>query len=366
MAIDWTKPMKQTYEYYIVDPYTWGNKSQYKLVTSSTVKRDLKNETLGSAQIDCAEALPECYIRIYLVVEQNNTIHKECLGTFLCQTPGRNFDGRTAKVSIDAYTPLIELKEKSPPIGYYLENGTDILKTVYKLVKENARAPVVKPSDTKLLSDGFVSELNDTWLDYLKDLLAYCNYRFDLDDHNRVIFAPEQDLNSLRPVWTYDDGNSSILFPDADLDQDLYGIPNVMEVIYSMDRRVFYAKAINDDPNSPVSTINRGREVVSRITNPDIIGGPEKNKTMTEEEERAFQIILNNYARQALRDASSLECTLSYSHGYNKVRPGDCVEFNYTRSGFGRIRAKVISQSISCVTGCKVSETAIYTSKLWG
>ena len=366
MAVDWTKSMRQTYEYYIVDPITWDDKSLYDLVTDSTIKRDLKNETLGSAQINCSKALPECYIRVYLVVEQNNETHKECLGTFLCQTPGESFDGRVSKVSVDAYTPLTELKEKSPPIGYYLASGTNILQTVYRIVRENARAPVVEPFDIKTLSDGFVSELNDTWFSYLNDLLAYCNYRFDLDDYSRIIFAPEQDPSSLRPVWTYDDGNSSILFPNADLDRDLYGIPNVVEIVYSMDKFVFVARAVNDDPGSPVSTVNRGREVVSRQVNPDILGAPEKSKHMTEEEKAAFQIVLDNYARQELRNASSLECTLTYSHGYNTVRPGDCVEFNYSRSGFERVKAKVISQSISCVTGCKVEETAVYTNKLWG
>lgn len=366
MAVDWTKPMRQTYEYYIVDPSTWANKSQCKLVTSSTVKRDLKSETLGSAQIDTSESLPECYIRIYLVVEQSNQTHKECLGTFLCQSPGSSFDGRVSKVSIDAYTPLIELKEKRPPVGYYLATNTDILKTVYRVTNENVRAPVVESNEIKTLSDGFVSELEDTWLTYLTDLLAYCDYRFDLDDHSRIIFSPKQDLNSLQPVWTYNDDNASILFPDADLDRDLYGVPNVMEVIFSTDTTVFVSRAVNNDPNSPISIANRGREVVVRETNPEISGAPEKKKSLTDEEKAIFQVVLDNYAKQALRDASTIECTLTYSHGYNTVRPGDCVLFNYSRSPFERVKAKVVSQSISCVTGCTVEETAIFTTSLWG
>lgn len=366
MAVDWTKPMRQTYEYYVVDPNTWADKSQCKLITSSTVKRDLKSETLGSAQIDCFETLPECYIRTYLVVEQSGQTYKECLGTHLCQSPGSSFDGRVSKVSIDAYTPLIELKEKCPPIGYYLAANTDILKTAYRIVREHLRAPVVETNETKKLSDGFVSELDDNWLTYLTDLLAYCDYRFDLDDHNRIIFSPQQDLKSLQPVWTYDDGNSSILLPDVELDKDLYGIPNVMEVIYSTDTTVFLSRAVNDDPSSPISTINRGREVVTRITNPEILGAPKKDETMTEEEKDAFQTVLDNFTKQALRDASSIECTLTYTHGYNTVRPGDCVLFNYTRSPFEQVKAMVISQSISCVTGCTVEETATFTTKLWG
>ena len=38
---------------------------------------------------------------------------------------------------------------------------------------------------------------------------------------------------------------------------------------------------------------------------------------------------------------------------------------NYQRAGLKYVKAKVISQSISCETGCPVEETAIYTTKLW-
>jgi hypothetical protein len=44
---------------------------------------------------------------------------------------------------------------------------------------------------------------------------------------------------------------------------------------------------------------------------------------------------------------------------------GDCVILDYKRAGLVNVKAKVISQSISCVTGCPVEETAIYTTKLW-
>ena len=81
---------------------------------------------------------------------------------------------------------------------------------------------------------------------------------------------------------------------------------------------------------------------------------------------QAFQVVLDNYTRQELRNKSSLEYTLSYSHGYNPVRPGDCVLFDYKRSGFANVKAKVISQSIECSAGCTVQETAVYTTNLWG
>ena len=163
----------------------------------------------------------------------------------------------------------------------------------------------------------------------------------------------KQDANSLQPVWTYTDDNSSILLPDITVSRDLYGIPNVMEVVYSTDSgSPITARVVNDDPNSPISTVNRGREVVSRITDPDVYGTP----TTT---------YLQDYAKQQLRNESALEYTLTYSHGYCPVRVGDCVLLNYKRAGLKNVKAKVTRQSIKCEPGCPVEETAVYTTNLW-
>ncbi len=117
--IDWTKSMQQTFEYYIVDPDTWKNISKLETVKSCTINRDAGSETLGSASINVVDVLGECYIRVYLVVSQNGATEKCPLGTFLVQTPSSTFNGRIRTATMDAYTPLIELKENKPPIRIY-------------------------------------------------------------------------------------------------------------------------------------------------------------------------------------------------------------------------------------------------------
>jgi hypothetical protein len=137
------------------------------------------------------------------------------------------------------------------------------------------------------------------------------------------------------------------------MDHDLYGIPNVVEVVYSNGSNYYQARAVNDDPNSPISTVSRGREIIHRVTDPDLIGDPTKNQ-------------IQEYADQVLREMSSLEYTITYSHGYCPVRVGDCVRLNYERAGLSNIKAKVISQNIKCEPGCPVTEKAVFTTKLWG
>lgn len=355
---DWSLSMQQTYEYYIVNPETWKDTRQINVVKSSTINRDSEAETLGSATFEVTESVGECYIRVYLITIQNGVKEKHALGTFLVQTPATSFDGKIRNISMDAYTPLLELKEKQPPIGYAIvkskntENDESIMEHAYKLTQEATRAPVVPAScDTKLVND-FVAETNDTWLSFISDLIKNAKYKLALDELGRVLYAPEQDTASLQPVWTYDDSNSSILYPSISMDHDLYGIPNVVEVIYSNDSKQFYSKVSNDDENSPTSTVNRGREIIYRVTDPGFVGIPTSNQ-------------LDEYAERLLKELSTIEYTITYTHGYCPVRLGDCVRLDYKRAGLKDIKAKVISQSIKCEPGCPVTEKAVFTTKLW-
>lgn len=349
---DWTQSMQQTFEYYTVDPGTWKDVKLLNNVKSCNISRDAEVETLGSATIDVTDSVGECYVRAYLVTIQNGIKERHPLGTFLVQTPSSSFDGKTRSVSMDAYTPLLELKENLPPIGYSIPKGENIMAIAGRLTREYVRAPVVEATcDTSLYYD-FVANTEDTWSTFIRDLIANAKYYFALDELGRVLFSPKQDTASLQPVWTFDDSNSSILYPEISMNHDLYGIPNVVQVVYSSGAEVTQHEAVNDDPNSPISTVNRGRKIVHRVTNPDLNGNPTRDQ-------------IKEYAEQLLKELSTIEYTVSYTHGYCPVRMGDCVRLNYTRAGITNVKARVISQNIKCEPGCPVTEKAVFTTKLW-
>ena len=349
---DWLSSMQQTFEYYIVDPKTWKDIELIDTVKSSTIQRDAEAETLGSATIDMTESVGESYIRIYLITIQNGLRERHPLGTFLVQTPSLSFNGRLQNISVDAYTPLIELKESPPPLGYSILKNSNVMDFAYRLARERARAPVVKTECNTLLGMNFTASTDDTWLTFLSDLIANAKYNFALDEMGRILLSPYQDTASLQPVWTYNDDNSSILYPEISVDRDLYGIPNVVEVIHSNGAGYYFVRAVNDDPNSVTSTVSRGREIIHRVNNPDLVGKPTESQ-------------VKDYANQLLRELSVLEYTVTYTHGYCPVRIGDCVRLNYARAGITNIKAKVISQTIKCEPGCPVTEKAVFTTRLW-
>lgn len=357
---DWTRSMEQTFEYYTVDPGTWKDVALVTNVKTSTINRDEEVETRGSATFDVTETLGESYIRAYLITVQNGIKEKHALGTFLVQTPSSSFDGRVRNVSMDAYTPLIELKENQPPLGYFVPEDKNVMETAHQLARDHMRAPVVRAECPTKNAYDFVADINDTWLSYisafvanqlyeLEEMPTVSRFSLDLDEMGRLLFVPKQEIAAMQPVWTYGDDDGSILHPDVTMDHDLYGIPNVVEVVYGS----YYARVVNDDENSPISTVNRGREICYRVVDPDMTGNP-------------TQQLINQYATQLLESLSTVEYTVTYTHGYCPVRVGDCVRLNYTRAGLTNIKARVISQTIKCEPGCPVTEKAKYTAKLWG
>ena len=355
--IDWTKSMEQTFEYYIVDPGTWKDVRLLKEIKSSSITRELSSDTLGSASFDTTELLGECYIRVYLIASQNGVTEKVPLGTYLVQTPSSSFDGRVHEFSLDAYTPLLELKEKKPNVGYSIRYQMDgvnknIMKNAYLLTRENVRAPVIETIDDKELENNFVADPNDTWLNYISDLISNAKYRFDINELGNISFSKIEDVESMIPRWTFNDDNSSILLPEITMNNDIYGIPNVVEIIYT-NGRIHYEEIVeNNDENSPVSIQNRGRRIVYREIDPNLTG-------------IQTPLQIKQYAQDVLKKLSSIEYTISYKHGYCPVRVGDCVRLNYSRAGIKDVKARVISQNISCKSGCTVSEQAVFSTKLW-
>lgn len=352
---NWAESMQQSYDYYTVDPVTLADVKRLDNVRTASFSRDSSVETLGSATIEATDTFGEAYVRGYLNTVQNGVAEKHPLGTVLVQTPSSRFDGILTNVSMDAYTPLIELKEKRPPLGYTLRKGTPIMKAACDIVRDNARAPVsmIETSDEPMtLQRDFVADPSDTWLSYLIDLIKNAKYELGLDANGYILFQPIQNIETLQPVWTYDDGNSSILYNEITMSHDLYGIPNVVEVVYSYGGDYKTARAENNDPDSPVSIPSRGRIILKRDTEPPLSGYVTQNQ-------------IDEYAKTLLKALSTVEYSISYTHGYCPVRVGDCVRLDYERAGLTGIKAKVVSQNITCDLPCRVSEQAVFTHKLW-
>ena len=356
---DWTKSMYQTFEFYSVNPENWENKAMLNDVTSASITRDLNSETLGSATFSSTTFTGEEYIRAYLVTVQNGITEHFPLGTYLVQSPTFTFNGMYSEISSDAYSPLIELREKHPSIGYTLRKGQDIMKAVIDLASLYMRAPVISSmrdntdkNFERELSDHYTAAADDTWFSYIYKLIGKAGYSFALDELGKLSFTPIEKIDGMNPIWTYDDGNSSILYKDVSIDKDIYGIPNVVHVYKQTADGVLEAIAENHLESSPVSIEARGRTIEHIITNPNISSAN-------------MQHSLEEYAEEQLKSISTVQYVVDYKHAYCPVTIGDCVRLDYKAGGLDGVKARVISQTIDCKPGCMVTEKAVYTEKLY-
>lgn len=328
------------------------NKRRLTKITSCSITRDISQETLGNAQFESNELLGEMYVRVYAVVTQNKLSERYALGTFIIQTPGKKWDGKKSSYSLDAYTPLLELKDDKPPLGYTVKKNRNIMETVSGLLQDNTRLPFVPVEDDKWLEYDYVAEEGDTWLSYLSGLLAKAEYSFNLDEMGVIYFEKRQDVQSLTPLWTYMDDEISILYPDISIDDDIYGVPNKCTVVYTNEGANMECTVVNDRASSPISTVNRNRVVFHREMNPDFGGKPTESQ-------------LKIYTENLLESLSTINDTITYSHGFTPPRLYDAVRIHHRRGDMLDIKARVTSQKITCTKGLKVDETAEFTKKLW-
>lgn len=351
--LDWSRSMIQSYEFYLVDPATWKDLQRIDVITKCSIDWDYTSNTIGSAKVTCTENFGEWYIRAYLNAKQDGVEYRRAMGTFLILTPEDNFDGKISSWDLDAYSPLIELTETYPPLGYTIPKNQNILQMASALCSEHMRAPVVPPSfGTDTLFEDFVASPDETWLDFLTALVLQANHKIMIDEYGRVLFVPIRSTNSLSPTMRYTNDNSSILLPSVRQTRDLYSIPNKVDVILSTSDSYLASTAINNNPESPTSVQARGRYIELRDTSPNLSGNP-------------TQAQLDAYAERMLKEASVLEYTVTYTHGFCDTAIGEGVLLHYPEAGLNNAKAKVTLQSIDLSPGCTVQETAVYTSALY-
>lgn len=345
--IDWTGEMAQTFEFREVDPGTWQDKRILSQVTGAEITWDDSLPTGGAAVFKGSEDVGECYIRAYLIARQGGEEERVCLGTFLAQTSGDDNDGKVASVSQEAYTPLLELKSDMPPVCYQVPRGANVAERIAALAAEHCRAPVDGAVDAFVLAEGFTAQLDWTWLDFLGKLAAKIGRRLFPTEEGRVTMAPRRDAAALAPRLVLRDDDLSIVQHDVRKARDYYGVPNVVEVVWSGESGCVTATAVNDDPESPLSIQRRGFRVLHREDSPDL-EDPSPGEVQA-------------YADALLLELSTVVHEVTYRRGFvPNVRVGDCIDFDLARAQV-RTRAVVKAQKVICETGCQVEETATYT-----
>ena len=343
MSIDWSIGMQQRIRYYEVDRSTWRDYREIDGVASCDVTRDLESSTLESAKLTIVGGtISEAVIRAYIECRQDGPWERFGIGTWICQTPRRTWRRGVGELEVRAYSPLLAVKDDKPPVFHTVHQGVDPAVAAIAALKHGI-APVHACSSGNELDEPWSCDIGDSWLDEAWTMAGYADMGVRVRSDGEVYLDADREPSALAPVWTYEDGANSILIGGIDDECDWYGLPNVVQVVASTDTSTFVGEAVNNDGASALSTVSRGRDVVERITDPELAV--------------VTQASADRLARKKMEELGHVERRLTYEHGYCPVVIGDCVRVLSRRHGVNA-KARVVKQTLSLKTGCTVTEEA--------
>lgn len=349
--MDWTRSLRIDWRYALVDPSTWVDVREIPFVRSCSVKWDRESDLLvsGTLEID-GDIGDESYVRIWCDAVQDGMAERHAVATLLFQTAKGSTEGTVLTNSADGYSPLLELSDDLPPVGWSVSGSAD---EAIALICSHMRAPYVPYETGVTLATDVVASEDESWLDMLWAVCDEAKLDLWVDGMGRVVFLPRLEPWSLQPSYAISDTDErGILFADRDYETDLFGIPNHFEVIRSDAGEWVKADAWNNDPASRSSTVRRGRVITHRETNPD--GLPSGSS----------QEVADEYARTRLREESVITRTYTLGIGYLPLRLGDAIHFSDSKLG-AEETVIVNTMDLNCDVEARLNLTATSNEELW-
>lgn len=328
--VDYSKGYSAAYYAARVDPATWRDVGVIRL-TGGTIKR----ETTGkrqSADLNCVRyRIPvEQWVRVYLDIRQEGAAAHVPLFTGLAVSPDDDINGSLTLNTLTCFSVLKPAEDVLLARGWYAPAGMSGAELVRRLLSVSP-APIIAEDNAPALASSIVSEDGETHLSMADRILDAIGWRLRIDGDGTIRIMPA----AADPVARLDPISNDLLEPKIKITADWYSCPNVFQAVAGDVTGV----ARDDDPDSPLSTVSRGREVWKK-----------ESCTLSAGESVA------EYARKRLRELQRVRQTVSYTRRYlPNVMPGDIVGLNYPEQqltgNYG-----VQSQSITLGYGARTAE----------
>lgn len=236
-------------------------------------------------------------IKIYYTVDGYG---ETALGVFLFSEAPESWSdtGRTYAVKLLDKNTILD--QDAVEENTLVASGTVVTDQVATYLSNQNQA--VTPS-TATLAGPQTWEPGTSYLRIINDLLATIGYFSMFPNGDGQFIVKPYVLPASRPiVWEFLDGENCIYIPDFTNDVDLFSIPNRFIAVGQGDgdTAALVSTYTNTDPDSPYSTVSRGRTIVAVETGI----------------EAADQTTLDNYARRRLVELTSPTQSIEIQHAY--------------------------------------------------
>lgn len=197
------------------------------------------------------------------------------LGIFMPISHTRHNENGLQYWSVEAYDRNLILKEDCVIDRLFVPEGTLYIDAIGQilagagienlLIKEDSASKI--PTDREF-------DIGTSKLDIINTMLQEIGYNdIHVNADGTHIISKYREPSATDVVYAYKDDELSIIEADDDSETDFYDIPNVIiSVCENPETEEIYRSVwVNDKPESVLSTVSRGRTVVSEIYRPDMI-----------------------------------------------------------------------------------------------
>lgn len=242
------------------------------------------------------------------------------LGIFMLASPNRDSNDRGIVRSIDAYDLSLILHDDFVDDHYTVPKGTNYKKAIIDVLQSAGITEYNIEDTDKVAGRDLQFEIGTPKIKIVNSLCDNINFIPIIVDINGVFTSYSYVLPQNRPVeYTYEDNDLSIIMRGVSEELDTFNIPNRWIVVRTnSEEEPLRSVYTNTNPDSPTSTVNRGRIIVD----------------YRELEDIADQAALDRHAKMVADNASQIFGKVKFNsaimpmHDYH-----DLIEFKFSKLG---------------------------------
>ena len=333
-----------------------GNETEViRALKGGTVTRNDDTRIKESAEASLVESYdfgPDL-VRIHIdAVTVSGKQLTDVLGTFLPVIPSRTIEGATSTHSLKMCGRLQELLDDKFATPYEVAKGSDAVSVAKSMCEAAGLTVVADQSDFRTTNTRYYgvgvnqenSDTGDTKLDAINDLLTLADFRGAWTDKMGVVHLSKYyDPADIAESWQFVEGPTARFETSMGEEYDYTDAANHVVVRYgSEDDTPIVAEAWDTDPDSPLSTVSRGRTITRSYTYNELPQGESAADKQDYADKRAATL---------LKTAQSVIRRVTVTTAYTPTKLNDTATLRFPTGGVDG-KYQIRTQTLSLLGGC--------------
>lgn len=202
------------------------------------------------------------------------------LGVLVPETPSKKMDEQGVITwEVECYDGVIRLRQDCLTDVLYFAAGTPYIEAVQSvLISAGINSVIVADTSNIVLPTDREFDTGTPKLKIVNTLLAEINYNnIRCDATGNFIISKYDEPSAERVSVSYRADELSIIAQTMDVERDYFDVPNHwICVVSNPDQEIYRSEYVNDNSDSPLSTINRGIHLVKMVDGPDVVASQQE------------------------------------------------------------------------------------------